>query len=133
MPDSRLQFRGKEVNGMFKRIHSNEGGFTLVELLVTISILAVLFGIVALGLAGVGSNAEVEVQKAELGIVQSAVDIYMADQNLSSLVDDRTVAAKIVEGDIIDDAPFATYLRHLPTTYCYTWDTDGEVAQPPCP
>ena len=59
---------------MFKNFHETEGGFTLVELLVTIAILAVLFGIVTLTLSGVGANAQTTVCAAEVAVVQSAVD-----------------------------------------------------------
>lgn len=130
MMDSRLPFRGKEVKQVLTRIHRDEGGFTLVELLVTIAILAVLFGIAALGLAGVGSSAESEVESAEKGVVQSAVDIYMADQNLATITA-RGTAAVIAATDT--DAPFKTYLRHLPTRCPYSWTDAGEVSQGTCP
>ncbi len=132
MMDSRLPFRGKEVKQVLKRIQRDEGGFTLIELLVTISILAVLFGIVALSLTGVGSSAEATVESAEEGVVQSAVDIYMAAENLSTITA-RTVADEIESGDISGDAPFATYLRQLPTRCQYTWVANGTVTQGTCP
>ena len=132
MMDSRLPFRGKEVRQVLTRIHRDEGGFTLIELLVTISILAVLFGIVALSLTGVASSATTQVNAAELGVVQSAVDIYMAVQN-SSTITARTTADEIESGDISGDAPFATYLRQLPTRCQYTWNTSGTVSQGTCP
>jgi len=112
---------------MLERIHRDEGGFTLVELLVTISIMAVLFGIVALSLRGVGSSATTEVKAAELSVVQSAVDIYFAVNHTLTTIAARTSAATIASSDT--DAPFKTYMR-LPTSYTYTWTTDGVVSQP---
>jgi prepilin-type N-terminal cleavage/methylation domain-containing protein len=53
----------------------SEGGFTLIELLVVIAILAVLFGLTALMLTGVGDEASAEAAKAEGDIVQTALDI----------------------------------------------------------
>ncbi len=53
----------------------SEGGFTLIELLVVIAILAVLFGLTALMLTGVGDEATAEAAKAEGDIVQTALDI----------------------------------------------------------
>ena len=116
---------------MLERIHRSEGGFTLVELLVTIAILALLFGIAALGLGGLTVNADKQLRAAELAVVQSAVDIHMAVNAGTGgvgTVPARTVAATIAAADT--DAPFATYLRQLPTSYTYSWTTDGLVTQP---
>lgn len=115
---------------MFKKLVKGEGGFTLIELLVTIAILGVLFGIVTLTLTGVGSNAQTTVCTAELGVVQSSIDIYMAVNNLSTITA-RTTAAVIDSGDT--DAPFNTYLRSMPTEGTYTWTTAGVATQAACP
>ncbi|MFP3855329.1 MAG: type II secretion system protein, partial [Anaerolineales bacterium] len=62
---------------MESQLLQEDHGFTLVELLVTLSILAVLFGIVTLSLAGVGSDAVDKTAIGECGVVQSAADIYL--------------------------------------------------------
>lgn len=120
----------KEQEDMLKRLMTEERGFTLIELLVTIAILSVLFGIVTLTLGGLGANAETTVNAAETEVVQSAVDIYMADSAVSAITA-RAVAAVIDSGDA--DAPFSIYLRSMPTKCTYTWTTAGDVAQGSCP
>jgi len=114
---------------MMKRLIMEERGFTLIELLVTIAILSVLFGIVTLTLGGLGANAETTVNAAEAEVVQSAVDIYMADQN-SAAITARAGADVIDSGD--GDAPFNIYLRSMPTKCEYTWTTAGDVTQGTC-
>jgi prepilin-type N-terminal cleavage/methylation domain-containing protein len=115
---------------MFSKLIKSEGGFTLVELLVTIAILGVLFGIVTLTLSGVGSNAEDTVKVAECAVVQSAADIYLAEDT-SNTITARGAAAVIAAADA--DAEFKIYLRDLPTSYTYSWTAAGEVTCPDVP
>ncbi|MFO7943957.1 MAG: type II secretion system protein [Anaerolineales bacterium] len=116
---------------MLKNLIKEEGGFTLVELLVTIAILAVLFGVVTLTLSGVGSDAEDTVKVAECGVVQSAADIYLAENTSNEIASARAEASAAVINS--GDVEFATYLRDLPTSYTYYWTTDGDVGCPDVP
>lgn len=109
---------------MLNKLFKSEGGFTLVELLVTIAILGVLFGIVSMTLSGVGSNAEATVKIAECAVVQSAADIWLAAATGNSIT---ARGSALVVASTDTDAEFKGYLRDLPTSYTYTWDTDGEV------
>jgi prepilin-type N-terminal cleavage/methylation domain-containing protein len=113
---------------MLNRLLKGEEGFTLIELLVTIAILGVLFGITSLTLSGVGSNAQTAVCSAEIPVVQSAMDIYMA-VNPSNTIAAQGTGANISAGG----GGFTDYLRR-DTVGEYTWALDGaSLAQTTCP
>ncbi len=114
-----------------KKLMHEEGGFTLIELLVTIAILGVLFGIVTLTLGGLTTNATANSCTAELAVVQSAVDIYMAVNMIAALpAGEQVTNAFIASGTTSwGDA----YLRSMPTYAHYTVPASGAVTQPSCP
>ncbi len=97
-----------------------ERGFTLIELLVVIAILAVLFGVTALALTNVGSNAMAEVKKAETDVVQTAVDVCdaMSSCTPGTATDEQVGPATSGVG---------AYLRRT-SEYCYTWGANLVVA-----
>ena len=101
-----------------------ERGFTLIELLVVIAILAVLFGVTALALTNVGSDATDRVKEAELGVVQTAVDVCDA----ISSCDIQTATNEQVGPATGSPDGVGNYLRRT-SEYNYTWGADGEVTQ----
>jgi prepilin-type N-terminal cleavage/methylation domain-containing protein len=111
----------REVRKMKKNRRQYQRGFTLIELLVVIAILAVLFGVTALALNGVGSNAEQVTACAEKDVVQTSLDVYMAQNSLSTVTAQGT-AGPVTAGT----APAGTYLRR-DTKFQYTWNTSGTV------
>jgi prepilin-type N-terminal cleavage/methylation domain-containing protein len=98
----------------------NQSGFTLIELLVVIAILAVLFGVTALALNGVGANAAQVTMDAEKDVVQTAIDVYMGI-NVAYTI---TTGSGVVVGPGTN--PFGAYLRRT-SKYKYTWGTDGKI------
>jgi prepilin-type N-terminal cleavage/methylation domain-containing protein len=105
---------------------NKERGFTLIELLVVIAILAVLFGLTALYLNNVGNNAQAVTKQAEKDMVQTAVDVYMAVNNASSI----TAGGPAYVGP--STSQFGAYLRRT-SKYCYTWTATGAVSEGTCP
>jgi len=103
-----------------------EGGFTLVELLVVVAILGVLVAIVLANFTGLLSGSQATAGDAELNIVQTAMDVKMANENLTSVTAINSATDDMTGGgfDLYPD-----YMRGDTTKGTYTLATDGTVTQ----
>ena len=108
-------------------IRKAEKGFTLVELLVVVAIMAILIAVAVGNFGGLIGTGTTESKAFEKEAVQTAVDSYMAVNKYTNITA-RGSAAVVAAAD--GDADFKTYLRSLPTTYTYSWTTAGVVTQP---
>ncbi len=105
---------------MFKKLFYKEDGFTLVELLVTIAIVSILFGITTLTLSGISEKAQTDMCLNEVYVVQSAMDIWNA-ANPGTPIVPETTATTI--GPSQAGAVFSAYLKST-TIGSYTWTAD---------
>lgn len=129
---------------MNKNLRGRKGqqGFTLIELLVVVTILGILAGIVTLSLVGLTTNANVQACNSEYKTVQTALDAFMADNNLDSVTSagpTNNMAQQIGPNDsayalfVNLSAPPAgvtqnhNYTRNGTTQFYYTWDGHGKI------
>lgn len=115
------------MRSLFRKMHKGEKGFTLVELLVVFTLLALLAAIVIPNVATFVEFGETQAAATELSIIQTAMDSMMAHNQLS------TVAAT---GPTNDMSAFPTgnplypdYLRFDTSSENYTCSTSGLVTQ----
>ena len=111
-------------------------GFTLVEVLIAVGVLAIATAVAVPATAKFNSSAKTKSAAAELANVQAALDAMMADKGLESVT-------AIVQGSATDAMgafPSAAnalngvvasgdYLRQATTTHTYYVDADGSVSQ----
>lgn len=118
------------------RGRKGQSGFTLIELLVVVTILGVLAAIVTLSLVGITTNAEKQACEQEYKTVQSALDAYMAYNDVSVLATGEYGTATSVMGgtgaelQLYNATGTPTFIRNSPTVYQYLWDQFGRVKSP---
>jgi len=64
-----------------RRTLRDEGGFTLVELILVTVIIAVLAGMVALNFRGASADAKIRAALGDIQTYQTAIDLYALDNN----------------------------------------------------
>ena len=67
-----------------RKRRTDQRGFTLIEMLVVISILGILAAIVTMSMVGITNTARTNAQKAELQTIQVAMDTMASDQGLAT-------------------------------------------------
>ena len=120
---------GGTVKRFLKRIHQNDKGFTLVELLVVIAILGVLSSVVLLNVTGLVAEGETEGKATELVTVQTAMDVMMARNALSSVT--ATSSTNDMSAFPTSNVLYPNYLRTATTSANYSCSTTGLITQNP--
>lgn len=106
-----------------------ERGFTLVELLVIVSIIVALAGAVVPSVAGFSGKGEVGAMAEEIKSVQSAMDIMMIENKVIAV--NTSPASSLNSWKTFPNGPnvasLDNYLKAEDTEYFYCWDTSGLV------
>jgi general secretion pathway protein G len=112
-----------------RRMHREEGGLTLVELLIVVTILGILAAVVTTSLIGLTATAKTNACLEELRTVQTAMDAMMAKNNIVAVTAQGTATntwtALPVGAGTEPLSP--NYIRQANSKGAYTYTAAGAV------
>lgn len=131
-----------------KRFLQKQGGFTLMEILIAVGILAILAAVAVPVVAHLGGDSQTNAAAVELSNIQAAVDALMVDQGLASLSNpvsegnatsnmskfpdwesDVSGGYVLYPGETYKNSDADKFIRQANTQGTYYCDTDGTVHQ----
>lgn len=116
------------MNRIVKRHSKGEKGFTLVELLIVFTLLAVLAAIMIPNVSGFVAYGHQQSAAAELSVLQTAMDSMMAKDNITT-VNATNPNTRDMSAFPTGYGLYPSYLRFPTTKGTYTNDASGLVSQ----
>ena len=101
--------------GTLRRMDRDERGFTLVELLIVVTILGILAAVVTTSLVGLTATAKQNACAEELRTVQTAMDALMAKNNITAVTAKGTADNNMTTVVAAGEALSPNYLRQATT------------------
>ncbi len=89
---------------MFRLINNlkNKKGFTLIELIVVLAVLAIVLAIAVPRFLGVKEQAKKDADKSTLGLIAKAAELYYAKGDISGMSSYEGTSGAAISGDLLD-------------------------------